>query len=81
MVTGCKIKRLKMIYLGTSGKTRKKGEILESQYPIYAWGEQTLLRRPQYFDIKFTNYEADIEDPKEAVRFEMELVSDLIYKL
>ena len=81
MVTGCKIKRLKMIYLGTSGKTRKKSEILESKYPIYAWSEGALVRRPQYFDIKFTNYEVDIEDLKEAVRFEMELVSDLIYKL
>ena len=81
MVTGCKIKRLKMIYLGTSAKTRKKSEILESKYPIYAWSEQTLVRRPQYFDIKFTNYEVDIEHVKEAVRCEMKLVSDLIYKV
>ena len=59
IVTGCTIKRLKMIYLGTSGKTRKKSEILESKYPIYAWSEGALVRRPQYFDIKFTNYEEE----------------------
>ena len=73
IVTGCKIKRFKMIYLGTSGKTRKKSEILESKYPIYAWSEETLVRRP--------NYEVDIEDVKEAVRCEMGLVSYLIYKV
>ena len=81
IVTGCTIKRLKMIYLGTSGKTRKKSEILESKYPIYAWSEGALVRRPQYFDIKFTNYEVDIEDVKEAVRCETDLVSYLIYKV
>ena len=53
-----------MIYLGTSGKTRKKSDILESKYPIYAWSEQTLIRWPQYFDIKFTNYEVDIVEVK-----------------
>ena len=75
MVTGCKIKCLKMIYLGTSGKTGKKSEILDfikSKYPMYAWSERTLARRLQYFDIKFTNYEVDIEDVKEAVSREMD---------
>lgn len=75
MLTGCKIKRLKMIYLSTSGKTGKKSEILdfiESKYPMYAWSGRTLARRLQYFDIKFTDYEVDIEDVKEAVRREMD---------
>lgn len=34
-----------------------------------------------YFDIKFTNYEVDVKDVKEAVRHEMEVVSYLIYKV
>ncbi|PFX12374.1 hypothetical protein AWC38_SpisGene23687 [Stylophora pistillata] len=37
-----------------------------------AWSERTLARRLQYFDIKFTNYEVDIEDVKEAVRRKMD---------
>ena len=41
---------------------------------MYAWRERTLAHRLQYFDIKFTNYEVDIEDVKEAVRCKMELV-------
>ena len=41
---------------------------------MYAWRKRTLARRLQYFGIKFTNYEVDIEDVKEAVRCEMELV-------
>ena len=41
---------------------------------MYARRERTLARRLQYFGIKFTNYEVDIEDVKEAVRCEMELV-------
>ena len=52
----------------------EKSEILESKYPIYAWRKRTLARRLQYFGIKFTNYAVDIEDVKEAVRCEMELV-------
>ena len=41
---------------------------------MYAWRKRTLTRMLQYFDIKFTNYEVDIEDVKEAVRCEMKLV-------
>ena len=48
---------------------------------MYAGRKRTLARRLQYFDIKFTNYEVDIEDVKEAVRCEMKLVSYLIYKV
>ena len=48
---------------------------------MYAWRKRTLARRLLYFDIKFTNYEVDIEDVKEAVRCEMELLSYLIYKV
>ena len=48
---------------------------------MYAWRKRTLARRLQYFDIKFTNYEVDIDDVKEAVRCKMELVSYLIYKV
>ncbi|PFX14012.1 hypothetical protein AWC38_SpisGene21869 [Stylophora pistillata] len=56
-------------------KNWKKREILdfiESKCPMYAWSERTLARRRQYFEIKFTNYEVDIEDVKEAVRREMD---------
>ena len=59
MVTRCKIKRLKMIYRGKSGKTGKKSEILESKYPMYAWRKWTLARMLRYFDIKFMNYEVN----------------------
>lgn len=51
---------------------------------MYAWSERTLARRLQYFDIKFTNYEVDIEDVKEAVRREMDGPGQLlvgIYRL
>ena len=53
----------------------KKSEILdliESKYPMYTWSGRALARRLQYFDIKFTDYEVDIEDVKEAVRREMD---------
>ena len=53
----------------------QKSEILDfikSKYPMYAWSERTLARRLQYFDIKFTNYEVDIEEGKEAVRREID---------
>ena len=33
---------------------------------MYAWSGRTLARRLRCFDIKFTDYEVDIEDVKEA---------------
>ena len=48
---------------------------------MYAWRKRSLARRLQYFDIRLTNYEVDIEGVKDAVRCKMELVSYLIYKV
>ena len=39
---------------------------------MYAWSGRTLARRLQYFDIKFKDYEVDVDDVKEAVRREMD---------
>ena len=39
---------------------------------MYAWSGRTLARRLQYFDIKFKDYEVDIDDVKEAVRREVD---------
>ena len=48
----------------------ENSEILESKYPMYEWRKRTLAPMLQYFDIKFTNYEVDIEDVKEAGRWD-----------
>ena len=72
-VTGCKIKHF---------LDWKKVRFQISKYPMYAWSEQiTLACRLQYFDIKFSNYELDIEDVKGAVRCIMRLVSYLKNKV
>ena len=54
----------------------KTSEILESKYPRYTFSEQTLARRLHVHELW-----SDIENLKEAVRCEMELVSYLIYKV
>ncbi|PFX12836.1 hypothetical protein AWC38_SpisGene23140 [Stylophora pistillata] len=59
-------------YVRQNWKKREIVDFIESKYPMYAWSERTLARRLQYFDNKFTNYEVDIEDVKEAVRREMD---------
>ena len=71
MVTGCKIKHLRMIYLRKSGKTRKRWDFrlqrIEISNVCMAWAsfstQPTVLRQ---------NYETDIEDVKEAVRRDMD---------
>ena len=53
----------------------RKNEILDfvkSKYPQYAWSSRTLSRRLQHFEIKFTDYDIDVEAVERAVRKEME---------
>lgn len=53
----------------------QKNEILDfvkSKYTQYAWSCRSLSRRLQYFDIKFTDYDVDVETVETAVRKEME---------
>ena len=45
-------------YVRQNWKTSEILDFMELKYPMYAWSERTLARRLQYFDIKFTNYEA-----------------------
>ena len=73
MVTGCKIKHLKMIYRGKSGKTGKKWD---SRIEIHnaCMEKANFSTQAAVLWHKFTNYEVDNEDVKEAVRCEMELV-------
>ena len=53
-------------------------DFIESKYPMYAWSGRTLARRLQYFDIKFTDYEVDIEDVKEALLHFRRLTGSLL---
>ena len=53
----------------------QKSEILDflkTKYPHYAWSSRTLSRRLQYFEIKFTDYDVDVEEVERVVRQEME---------
>ena len=53
----------------------RRKEILDfmmSKYPMYAWSIRSLTRRLQYFDIKFTDYDVDLEDVEQAVKKELE---------
>ena len=53
----------------------QKSEILDflkTKYPYYAWSSQTLSRRLEYFEIKFTDYHINIEAVERVVRQEME---------
>ena len=38
-------------FIEESAAKLEKSEILESKYPMYAWGKRTLARRLQYFGI------------------------------
>ena len=54
----------------------KREEILDfvlKKYPMYAWSLRTLCRRLSHiFDIKFTNYQIELEDLQFAVQNEMQ---------
>ena len=46
--------------------------LVEVRYPQYAWSMRTLTRRLQHFDIKYIDYDIDVETVKQAVEKEME---------
>ena len=46
--------------------------LVEVRYPQYAWSMRTLTRRLQHFDIKYIDYNIDVETVKQAVEKEME---------
>ena len=56
------------------GQGLKRDEILDfvsKKYPLYSWSLRTLCRRLHYFDIKYINYEIELDDLEESVREEM----------
>ena len=46
-------------------------DLVQINYPMYAWSPRTLTRRLQYFGIQFTDYSVDIDDVREAVEEEI----------
>ena len=53
----------------------KREEILYfvlKKYPMYAWSIRTLCRRLSHFNIKFTNYQIEVQDLQFAVQNEMQ---------
>ena len=53
----------------------KREEILYfvlKKYPMYAWSIRTLCRRLSHFNIKFTNYQIEVQDLQLAVQNEMQ---------
>ena len=47
-------------------------DFIKTMYPHYAWSIRTLARRLEYFEIKFTDYDVDVEEVERVVRQEME---------
>ena len=53
----------------------RRKEILDfmiADYPMYAWSTRSLSRRLQHFGIKYTDYEIELEDVKNAVKKELD---------
>ena len=49
----------------------KRDEILDfvsKKYPLYAWRLRNLCPSLHYFDIKYINYEIELDDLEESVR-------------
>lgn len=58
-------------YVSQNLYKREIVNLVELKYPQYAWSMRTLTRRLQYFDIKYIDYDIDIETVKSAVEIEM----------
>ena len=47
-------------------------DFVKLQYRMYAWSLRSLARRLQFFNIKYTDYEVEVEDVKMAVQKELQ---------
>ena len=47
-------------------------DLVGRKYPMYAWSLRTLSRRLSYFNIKYSDYDVDIDRLKEVINMEME---------
>lgn len=46
-------------------------DLVKVKFPMYAWSLRSLSRRLCYFGIKYTDYEVDVEEVKNAVEKEL----------
>ncbi|XP_031573080.1 uncharacterized protein LOC116307076 isoform X2 [Actinia tenebrosa] len=46
-------------------------DLMNVQYPIYAWSKRTLSRRLKFFGIKYVDYDTGVDEVKNAVEVEM----------
>ena len=47
-------------------------DFVKLQYPIHAWSLRSLACRMQFFQIKYTDYEVEVEEVKTAVQKELQ---------
>ena len=65
---------LKEVLAGYVRNFRQK-EILDfviSHYPMYTWSMRTLSCRLQFFEIKYANYNIDVDEIKQDVEIEFQ---------
>ena len=47
-------------------------DFVKEKYPMYTWSFRTLGRRMNYFNIKYTDYNVDVDELETVVKQEME---------
>ncbi len=58
-------------YVSRNYRQREILDILNEQYPMYAWSMRTLSRRLQFFDIRYVDYDTGVDEVQKAVEAEM----------
>jgi hypothetical protein len=58
-------------YVCRNYRQREILDLMNDQYPMYAWSLRTLPRRLQFFEIKFIDYGTGVDEVQRAVEVEM----------
>ena len=59
-------------YVKQNLKRKEVLDFVSSKYPMYVWSLRTLCRRLSHFNIKYTNYEIELDNLRQAVAEEMQ---------
>ena len=60
------------VYVQQNLRQKEILDLVEQKYLVYAWSLPTLSRRLNYFNIKYSDHDVDVDQLKQVVSMEME---------
>ena len=66
------------VYVQRNLRQKEILDLVEQKYSMYSWSLRTLSRRLNYFNIKYSDHDVDVDQLKQVVSMEMESPGRLV---